>query len=142
MIALTALLLAVALAAPGLSYRVFTSDNGLPQNSVYAIDQTPDGYLWIATRDGLVRFDGHRMTVFNHAEVPELLSNRILAVYAARDGSLWIGTEDGGVTLMKDGAFRSFGVADGVPDVAVGAIREDRDGRIWIATARGPARFD
>jgi ligand-binding sensor domain-containing protein len=142
MLALTAPLLAAALAAPGLSYRVFTTDNGLPQNSVYALEQTKDGYLWIATRDGLVRFDGHRMTVFNHAEVPEILSNRILALRVDRAGSLWIGTEDGGVTRMQGGRFRSFGVADGLPDVAVGAFEEDAQGRIWAATLRGLAIFD
>jgi signal transduction histidine kinase/ligand-binding sensor domain-containing protein len=138
------LLLAAALAAPPseLSYRTFTTDNGLPQNSVYAIDQTPDGYLWIATFDGLVRFDGHRMTVFNHAEVPEILSNRILALRVDREGSLWIGTEGGGVARMKDGAVRSFGLADGVPHLDVGAIQEDAEGRVWIATHGGLARFD
>jgi len=125
-----------------MSYRVFTTEDGLPQNSVYAIDQTPDGYLWIATFDGLVRFDGHRMAVFNHAEAPEIRSNRILALRVDREGSLWIGTEDGGVTLMKDGVFRSFGVADGLPDPTVGAIQEDASGRIWISTDRGLARFD
>ncbi|HEX4824157.1 MAG TPA: two-component regulator propeller domain-containing protein [Candidatus Polarisedimenticolaceae bacterium] len=142
MTALTAPLLAAALAAPGLSYRVFTTDNGLPQNSVYAIDQTPDGYLWIATRDGLVRFDGHRMTVVNHAEVPEILSNRILALRVDREGSLWIGTEDGGVTRMTHGEFRTFGVADGLPDAAVGGIQQDAEGRIWVSTMRGLAVFD
>jgi signal transduction histidine kinase len=139
---MTASSLLVAALSGVMSYRVFNTENGLPQNSVYAIDQTPDGYLWIATFDGLVRFDGHRMTVFNHAEAPEIVSNRILALRADREGALWIGTEDGGVTRMKDGAFRSFGVADGLPDPTVGAIQEDGSGRIWAATLRGWARFD
>lgn len=134
--------LAASLLVAGLSYRVFTTDNGLPQQSVYAVDQTPDGYLWIATFDGLVRFDGHRMTVFNHAEVPEIRSNRILALHVDRQGTLWVGTEDGGVTRMKDGAFRSFGVADGLPAQTVGAIQEDREGHIWVSTWGGLARFD
>ena len=146
MIAMALLLWAAVLAAPpagaDMTYRVFTADNGLPQNSVYAIDQTPDGYLWIATHDGLVRFDGHRMTVFNHAEVPEILSNRVLALTVDREGSLWIGTEDGGVTRMKDGAFRTFGAADGLPEAAVGAIQEDGNGAIWVSTQRGLSRFD
>ena len=133
---------ASARAGAEMSYRVFTTDNGLPQNSVWAIDQTPDGYLWVSTFDGLVRFDGHRMTVFNRAEVPELRSNRILALRVDREGSLWIGTEDGGVTRMTDGRFRSFGAADGVPDSQVGAIQEDGTGRLWIVSHRGLARFD
>ena len=133
---MTASSLLVAALSSAMSYRVFTTQDGLPQNSVYAIDQTPDGYLWIATFDGLVRFDGHRMTVFNHAEVPEIRSNRILALRVDREGGLWIGTEDGGVTRMKDGVFRSFGVADGLTDLTVGGIQEDASGHVWVSTMR------
>lgn len=141
---LVAIALSGALAHAGdeMSYRVFTTDDGLPQNSVYAIDQTRDGYLWISTFDGLVRFDGRRMTVFNHAEIPEIHSNRILSLRVDREGSLWIATEDGGVTRMKDGKFRSFGAADGLPDCPVGAMREDAAGHLWIASLQGLARFD
>jgi ligand-binding sensor domain-containing protein len=59
---------------------------------VRAIEQTPDGYLWFGTLDGLVRFDGARMTVMNRSSVPEMTSNRILALSVGRDGSLWGGT--------------------------------------------------
>jgi ligand-binding sensor domain-containing protein len=50
----------------------WTTENGLPQNSVLSIQQTPDGYLWLTTFDGLVRFDGVRFTVFNKANSPGL----------------------------------------------------------------------
>src|SRR5262245_49509511 len=74
----------------------FTSwnvDNGLPQNTVYDLIQTRDGYLWLTTFDGLVRFDGVRFTVFNKANTPGLRSNRLLRFYEDANGDLWIGTE-------------------------------------------------
>jgi ligand-binding sensor domain-containing protein len=66
----------------------WTSDTGLPQNIIRAIHQTPDGYLWLATLDGLVRFDGVRFTVFNRMNSPGINSNRFIALYEDRDGAL------------------------------------------------------
>ena len=139
-----ALLLASLLAttAPELSYRVWTADDGLAQGSVYALEQTPDGYLWIATLDGLVRFDGVTMTTFNRSEHPVLGSNRILALQVDRAGDLWLGTEDGGVTRLSNGTFRTFGSSDGLPDPFVPAIAADDTGSIWATTGHGLARFD
>jgi len=139
------LAVALAAAAPAfdLSYRVWTAEDGLPQSSVYGIDQTADGYLWIATLDGLVRFDGVRMKVFNRSEVPEMTSNRLLCVRAARDGSLWLGSEDGGAMRRgPDGRFRSFGLADGLPNLFVASLMEDAQGRMWASTPSGLARFE
>ena len=138
-----ALLLATLLAAPAseLSYRVWTTDDGLAQGSVYALEQTPDGYLWVATLDGLVRFDGARMTTFARSEFPALGSNRILALQVDGAGDLWIGTEDGGVARFSGGAFHTFGAADGLPDRFVPALAADGSAT-WAVTARGLARFD
>src|SRR5271155_2879266 len=72
-------------------YRVdaFTADNGLPQNIVRGIHQTPDGYLWVATFDGLARFDGVRFTIFNKSTTPGLTTNRFGSMRGAPDGGLW-----------------------------------------------------
>src|SRR5467141_1976031 len=67
----------------------WTVDNGLPQNTVYDIRQTRDGYLWLTTFDGLVRFDGVRFTVFDKSNTPAITNNRITALYEDRDGTLW-----------------------------------------------------
>ena len=138
-----ALLLASLLAAtaPELSYRVWTTDDGLAQGSVYALEQTPDGYLWIATLDGLVRFDGATMTTFNRSEHPALGSNRILALQVGGNGDLWIGTEDGGVARLSNGAFHTFGASEGLPDRFVPALATDASAT-WALTGRGLARFD
>ena len=68
----------------------WTTDNGLPQNSVSAIVQTRDGYLWLTTFDGLVRFDGVRFTVFDKSNTRGLSSNRFTALHEDKDGTLWV----------------------------------------------------
>ncbi|MGH9839718.1 MAG: ligand-binding sensor domain-containing protein, partial [Blastocatellia bacterium] len=71
----------------------WTAEIGLPQNIITAIHQTPDGYLWVATLDGLTRFDGVRFTVFNKSNTPGLSSNRFTCLYQDPQGDLWAGTE-------------------------------------------------
>src|SRR5436189_4437528 len=70
-------------------FDVWNTDNGLPQNSVLSILQTRDGYLWLATSDGLVRYDGVRFTIFNKANAKGIKSNRFTTLFESRDGSLW-----------------------------------------------------
>jgi len=70
-------------------------DAGLPHNSVTAIQQTEDGYLWLGTSNGLARFDGVRFTTFRAMDNPGLKSNRILCLDEDPQGVLWIGTEEG-----------------------------------------------
>ena len=76
-------------------HRVWHTDDGLPQDSVRAIAQTRDGYLWLGTQAGLTRFDGEHFTIFDRLNSP-LKHDHILVLCAARDGSLWIGTADSG----------------------------------------------
>src|ERR1043166_9554726 len=101
---LMALLLVLLILASGVrtfcqyNFTSWTTDNGLPQNSVYAILQTRDGYLWFTTLDGLVRYNGAQFTVFNKANSPGIKSNRFSSLFEDRDGALWAGTEDGGLT--------------------------------------------
>lgn len=85
----------------GLVIRSWRTGAGLPQNTVNSIVQTPDGYLWVGTRDGLARFDGVRFTVFG---LPEgLQSVEIQTLYVDRQGTLWIGTSGGGLSRLLEG---------------------------------------
>src|SRR5881394_315633 len=95
------LLLSAALSVgPGPGTGGFVNDQwgamqGLPQSSVTAILRTSDGYLWLGTQGGLVRFDGVRFEVFSPSTHPGLRSSRIRALFEDRNKTLWIGTEDG-----------------------------------------------
>src|SRR5262249_56040250 len=86
----------------------WTADTGLPQNIITAIQQTPEGYLWVATLDGLTRFDGVRFTVFNKSNTPGLRSNRFICLYQDAAGDLWAGTEVGVVTRDHQGQFTTY----------------------------------
>ena len=131
-------------AAPATAqYRVdhWTTDDGLPQNSVLALLQTRDGYLWAATPDGLVRFDGLTFTIYNKATTPGLTTNRFNALFESADGALWIGTEDRGVVRYRAGTFDAFDRDAGLPP-SVWNIRAAPDGRVIVHTHFGAAVFD
>src|SRR5262245_49282503 len=91
----------------------WTADNGLPQNSVRDIVQTRDGYLWLTTFDGLVRFDGVRFTVFNKSNSPGILNNRFVQLYEDAEGDLWASTENSGLTRLHKGRFTTYTTKDG-----------------------------
>lgn len=115
----------VATAATGgdeYSRRVWRVQDGLPQNRIQAISQTPEGYLWIGTYGGLVRFDGARFVVFDRSSTPAMRDDSILALCPARDGSLWIGTEGGGLLHYSKGTFEAFGAKEGLTNGFVRAI--------------------
>ncbi len=69
---------------------VWQGEKGLPQNTVTGIAQTPDGYLWLTTLDGVVRFDGLRLKMFKASDTPALGSGRIRFMFAGRHGELWL----------------------------------------------------
>ncbi|HKS43191.1 MAG TPA: two-component regulator propeller domain-containing protein [Blastocatellia bacterium] len=117
------------------------TDQGLPQNTVFAVTQTPDGYIWLATQEGLVRFDGIRFTVFDKRNTPQMKDNNIQTLYLDRAGQLWAGTEGGGLVRLKDGVFTAYTTEDGLADNIVDAIYEDRAGNLWVGTLGGLSRF-
>lgn len=113
------------------------TENGLPQNTVRAIVQTRDGYLWLGTQEGLVRFDGVRFTTFDRSIVDELQSSLIITLDEDREGALWIGTQGGGLSRFKDGRFLTYTENDGLPGNNIYAVHSDRHGRIWAGTIGG-----
>lgn len=124
-------------AAPDFHYRVWTNEDGLPAISVRDAAQTQDGYLWIATLDGLVRFDGVRMQLFQRSEIPEMTSNRCLSLLVDREGTLWVGTEDGGALQVRGTDVRAFGLEG--PSNKIVPLEQDSRGRIWADGGSGLA---
>ena len=118
-------------------HQVWQTEDGLPQNTVETILQSRDGYLWLGTQEGLVRFDGGRFRVFNKWNTPQIRSNFIRALFEDRSGNLWIGTHGGGLLCYRDGEFRSFAPEDRSLHNVISAIAADRQGRLWIGTDGG-----
>jgi ligand-binding sensor domain-containing protein/signal transduction histidine kinase len=117
---------------------VWQNDRGLPQNTVNAIAQTSDGYLWVGTLGGLARFDGLNFTVFNPANTPALGSARIRALCAGRRGTLWITTLEGGLVRQVGGRFSAVRLppSEGAHPVLQNVI-EDESGVLWMTASDG-----
>lgn len=120
--------------------QIWQTDSGLPQNSVRAVLQTRDGYMWFATREGLARFDGVSFTVYNRRNTPQFLSNDIRSLLQDRSGNLWISTADG-LTRLYRSRFTVFTTAQGLPDNSIWSVFQDSAGGIWAITAGGLAHF-
>jgi len=115
----------------------WTTKDGLPVNSINTIVQDHAGYIWAATFDGLVRFDGVRFTVFNTANSDELPSNRIVYVGESRDGTLWLATEESHIVRFRDGRFRNIPFENGKPGGELPSILVDSLGAVWVGTPEG-----
>jgi signal transduction histidine kinase/ligand-binding sensor domain-containing protein len=115
----------------------WTTDDGLPQNTVTSVVQTRDGYLWLTTFDGLARFDGVRFTVFDKSNTRGISTNRFANLYEAGNGALLIATEDAGLIVYRNGVFTSYTAADGLPSNQVLEFFPDFDGEPVIATPKG-----
>jgi signal transduction histidine kinase/ligand-binding sensor domain-containing protein len=119
----------------------YTTDNGLPQNGVRAITQTPDGYLWFTTFDGLVRYDGTRFAVFDKNNSPGITSSRFFNLATDADGTLYAAVENGGLTVLKDGAFRTYTTADGLPSNSIARLRTDVHDELMVEAPQGNVYF-
>jgi ligand-binding sensor domain-containing protein/serine phosphatase RsbU (regulator of sigma subunit) len=111
--------------------------DGLPQNWVDAITQTRDGYVWLGTQEGLVRFDGARFTVLSTRTVPALRSNNVSALLVDAAGALWVGTYGGGLTRYLGGRWTTWGKKEGLGSDFVVSLFEDHDHSLWVGTRAG-----
>ena len=122
---------------------VYTTDSGLPQNSINSIVQTRDGYVWIATFGGLSRFDGIKFTNFIPTNTEGLVNNRLTFLYEDRHGVLWIGSEDGDLTTYQNGKFSLIKKSEGPPqDSAIISLLLDANNVLWIGSANGLKNYD
>jgi ligand-binding sensor domain-containing protein len=119
----------------------WTTDSGLPEDSVNSIIQTHDGYLWLATFGGLVRYDGMSFKVFTPGNTGGLATSRFLALFEVRDLNLWITTENQGLTRYKDEVFATYTKEDGLPANAVYKVQDDNGGGVLIDTPAGSVRW-
>lgn len=127
--------LATAAAAPPSSAwfaRVWQTEDGLPDNHITGIVQTADGYLWVGTKAGLMRFNGTEFRGLDLTSFPATSSRSVRAMHRDSRDRLWVALEHGPVICIDGSTTRVFTTADGLPDTRVVAINEDNDGGTWI----------
>ncbi|MGV3532285.1 MAG: sensor histidine kinase [Chthoniobacteraceae bacterium] len=120
--------------------RTWQTEEGLPQNTINALLQSHDGFLWAGTSAGLARFDGTRFRAFGLRD--GLRSVRISTLAEDMHGALWIGTTGGGLSRYQDGRITTFGAAEGASlDADIVSLATTPDGVVWIGTARGLVKW-
>lgn len=127
---------------PSLKQRVFTQYNektGLPSNTVLGVHQDQMGYIWLASYEGLIRFDGQRVTVINKETSNSFLANSARTLLEGTDGVLYIGTNTDGLAILKNGQFTLLGADQGLQNLSVRSLALDSKGKLWIGTANGIA---
>ncbi len=116
-------------------WRTIDTDHGLPETQVLAVTQAADGFFWLGTRRGLVRYDGLNFKPYPPESRPELGSGVINSLASDKERRLWISTERG-LTVLEEGKFRQIPPSI-VPDTMTWEVLQDRRGRIWVAGAYG-----
>jgi signal transduction histidine kinase/ligand-binding sensor domain-containing protein len=123
-----------------LSQQAWSTEEGLPQSSVHSIVQTPDGYLWLATEGGLVRFDGMTFQTFGRSNQPAFTSDDVCCL-AANGGALWFGTADG-VLRLQDGQFHRYSTEQGLASPAVQSLHVTSRGALVVETTDGWSQWN
>ncbi len=120
----------------------WTTRDGLPPRDIEAIAQTPDGYLWLATRAGLVRFDGVSFKLYNSRNTVGFKRDMVRSLAVTRAGELWLGTDGGGFGRFQNGRFypEHLGKQDGIW-YEIRAIYQAQDESLWFGGLGGPHLF-
>jgi signal transduction histidine kinase/ligand-binding sensor domain-containing protein len=125
------------------AHRTWGQEEGLIQPTIYAISQTPDGFLWLGTQDSLIRFDGVHFREYDNAQAAGLKRNLIRALLAGPNGSLWVATIGSGVVRIRpDGSFLRLTTRRGLPSNNAFCLASGTHGTVWICTEQGLARVD
>ena len=110
------------------------ANSDLPVTTINAMAQDQNGYLWLGTPDGLIRFDGVQFTLLRQDQKPGFVNHNIKLLMSTKDGSVWIGTEEAGLMRMKNGAFTHYGRAQNLEDQHIYSLAEGPDGTVYIGT--------
>ncbi|MBR4627918.1 MAG: HD domain-containing protein [Ruminococcus sp.] len=119
----------------GYSAYLYDNTNGLPTAEANAVAQTEEGFIWIGSYSGLIRYDGSQ---FVRIDSNYVLSS-VVSLYVDSRNRLWIGTNDSGLAVMENGEYRHYGKAEGLKALSVRSVTEAPDGSIYVATTRGIA---
>lgn len=126
-------------ASTGYAVENWQAEQGLPRSTITAIAQTPDGYVWLGSPYGLVRFDGVRFVLFEEQVARDLGRGEVRDLHATPDGTLWIGTRRSGLLRYSRGVFESASLAYPQLHPAIETIATDADGTLWAVSGNGQA---
>jgi len=117
-------------------WRSWDTDHGLPTPRINAMAVSPDGFLWLGTAAGLIRFDGIEFTTYQSSNTPALADNRVLSLHLDREGRLWAGTADGRLLAWRTGRWHRVSLRGerATQGRSILAITDDREGALWLAT--------
>ncbi len=125
------------------SLKSWGPQEGLPSGGVWAVTQDTEGFLWLGTDNGPLRFDGTRFRPWSFISSSPLPDSPVRAIRASHDGSLWFGFgKTGGVTRLKNGDVKTYGPDEGLDAAAVTVFFEHPGGSFWVGTERGLYWFD
>ena len=120
----------------------WNSEKGLPVNGVNAVTQTKDGYLWLGSDEGLVRYNGSDFEVFNSKNTSAFQDSFITSIYSNNDGTLWVGTRNGFLIKYENQKFTGYSIPE-LKNKQINAIFTDKQGNVWIGGAEaGLVKFD
>ncbi len=122
----------LSLADAGLAIQHWGVEEGLPTETIFSLAQTRDGYLWIGTQNGLVRFNGYEFKVFYASDTPGLPRDNTSKLWADSQGRLWITLRSRQKTILDQGQFHRVGKGPGVTGDLFGPMTEDPQGNIWL----------
>ena len=117
--------------------RGWQAEDGLPENTISAVCQTRDGYIWLGTYGGLVRFDGVQFALLNHDNAPELHDDNISCLFEAEDGTLWIGHGTGELTRYVHGLLEPVRIPNRADASRLVAFATDDSGDVWVFVENG-----
>jgi len=119
------------------SIEVWTKEDGLPNNNVYDIIESYDGFIWFGTSDGLVRFDGNQFKVFNSSNVPQIRANVVRYLYNDKNGKIWAANGGAGLLSIDKDKFELISEESGLSLNHISSITEDQSGKMYIGTYGG-----
>src|SRR5215813_528348 len=122
-------------------HRIQQIQQGLPQATIYSILQSHDGYLWLGTQRGLIRFDGVRFTPVDGGDGVSLENTWVRSLIEDAQHNIWIGTNNSGLVLLHSGVMTQYSVRQGFPSESIHCLAAGRDGELWACTHEGLVRI-
>lgn len=114
-------------------YRAYQTQDGLPDNAVSGVAQSSDGYLWVATKAGVLSFNGERFDQVARSSLPALPSRAVRAMLCDRQDRLWLAMERGPLLVLGPEGVQPLAAAEGLPEGGRGLqLVEDREGAVWV----------